>query len=189
MPIINRVKDEIEQTQTWTWAVQCASELEAEDVQTLHAVKKRFQDQAGGLQGETLNQWQERIHSLLAEAKSDVPEALLPMNRLVTASVAAMVSLSVWDHLIRQEDILECVPRSFEEDLPNGFDIRIAHLNHVALLALDSSFRLKNQGTFTGIGTTKGTRLSWSQGEELDIRLSVIRLSAYESPNETLTST
>ncbi|MDE0132299.1 MAG: hypothetical protein OXQ32_08590 [bacterium] len=187
--IINRVKAEVEQTPTWTRAVQCAAELELEEVQTLHAAKKRFQEQAGGVQGETLNQWQERIHGLLVEAKSDVPKALLLVNRLVTASVAAMVSLTVWDHLIRQEDVLKCVPRSFGEDLPNGFDISIAHLNHVAILALDSSFRLENQGTFTGIGTTKGTRLSWGRGQELNVSLSVIRLSAYESPNDNLTST
>ena len=75
--IINRVKAEVEQTPTWTRAAQCAAELELEDVQTLHAAKKRFQEQAGGVQGETLNQWQERIHGLLEEAKSDVPEALI----------------------------------------------------------------------------------------------------------------
>ena len=107
------------------------------------------------------------------------------MNRLVTATVAAMVSLGTWDHQIEHDDLLECVPRAFGDDLPDGFDIKLAQFTEL-VLSLDSSFRLKNQGTFAGIATTKGAKFSWNPDSGEEINLTVIRLSAYESPNETL---
>ena len=182
--IVNRVKEEIEKTPAWAYAVQCASELELEDVLTLRTMRDQFRDQVSGRQSEPLRQWRGRVHGLLAAARSDVPKALLGMNRLVTASVAAMVSLAIWDHLIEEEDILEWVPRSFGDDFPNGFDVRLRHFNELVILALDSSFRLQNRGIFTGIGITTGTELSWNRDQVENIRLSVIRLSAFESPNE-----
>ena len=180
--IINRVRVEVEKTPVWTRAAEAAAELTSQNLQTLKTEKERLRRQVSGKQGETLNQWQERAFHALAIAKSHVPPVLLFANRLITATVAAMISLATWDYQIKEEEILECDPLSFGDDLPHGFVIRLGDFSNLVFLSLDSSFRLFDNGTFAGIATTKGAEFSWGRDSGEDVRLSIIRLSAYESP-------
>lgn len=178
--IVEQLRAEVEKTRVWELATRYASGIASDHLHRLRAERDRFRARRMGQNGETFAQWQERARHLLAESKHDVPKPLLAMNRLVTTTVSAMVSLSVWNARIAHEDLLDYHSAVLSDDLPAGVVLSLARLPDSAVFNIDASFRITKRQKFMGIGTTKGMTFSWNRASGADLRLNVVRLSAYE---------
>ena len=110
-----------------------------------------------------------------------VPKPLLAMNLLATATVSAMVSLTVWNARIGCEDFLTYHPATLSYDLPDGIVLSLARFPDSVVFNIDASFRITDQQKFVGIGTTKGMAVSWDGSSGEDLKLTIVRLSAYEA--------
>lgn len=179
--VVDRVKVEIEKTPVWTRAVLCASELQPNTLNALKVAKEAFREGADVQEGEQAEQWGVRLYRLLSEGRSEVPTPLLLVNRLITATVAAMVSLTIWSYEVEKEDLLVCKPQPFGDGLPDGFDIVFGHFNELLSMSPGSSLQLKKRKVFTGIATTVALQFSFTRDPpEETVRLSLVRLAAYE---------
>lgn len=189
LKVVNRVKAEIEKTPVWAHAVSCASELRPEDLRALRGSMAAFRGQVDEREGEQVEQWRMRLYDQLTAARSEVPEALLLVNRLITATVAAMALLTIWGHTIEKEHLAVCTPQSFGGELPDGFEVTFDHFNELVSVACGSSIRLKSRKAFAGIATMVGLQIEFTRDPPAEtVRLSLVRLSAYED-RDTLTFT
>ena len=179
--IVEQLRATVEKTRVCEEATRYASGIASDHLRQLRATRDRFRKKAVGQNGETFGEWQERARRLLAESKRDVPKSLLAMNRLTTAIVSAMVSLSVWDARIDCEDLLEYHSATPSNSIPTGTVVNLARLPDAVVFNIDASFRITDQNRFLGIGTTKGMAFSWDRASGADLKLEVVRLSAYES--------
>ena len=180
--VIDKLKRQIVQTSIWAEAARYANNLDGDKLDELRAAKLENQENVSPLGGETIGQWGDRLQSALESAKKDVPTEFLAANRLVWATVDALISLATWGREFEREDISDISQLDFGPDLPKGFKVRIARIERVLpLMSLESSFRLNDEGMLAGIATTKGINLHGDKNSGTNIDLNVVRLSAYES--------
>ena len=143
------------------------------------------------------------MHQLVAVAQTDVPVAVLLSNALIHSVISSVVSLAVWDHELASSEVLSTMPwgrhavggeppdrdaidegpddmRPYGPDIPDGFGLRLVPNSELMLLPMETSVRLHDQGGFCGVAIAKGASLSWRRGEEIEVGLTMVRLSAYE---------
>ncbi len=175
------IKSAIEQTQSWKSASECASAQDDNSVSELLSVKNEFFRQRQPLDGETLEGWYQRVSNNLNAARSTAPKPLLGLNQLVTACVCSMISIAIWGHEIDARIVAGCETRPFEGDLPDGFQITILEHFELWYTKMLSTFRVLDGSEFSGIGISHGSHLEFDSEKGFETRLSINRLSAYES--------
>ena len=66
-------------------------------------------------------------------------------------------------------------------NIPNGYILSLVPQQpELMLLPMETSVGLCQEGEFGGIGIVKGASLSWRRGEDGEVGLTMVRLSAYE---------
>ena len=201
--IVQRIRNQVQETPIMRESRDCLSDLTSTDLQNLEDTRKNFTSQAVYQRGETLLEWQVRVHQLVAAAQTDVPVAVLLSNTLIHSVISSVVSLAVWDHELASSEVLSTMPWGrhavggeppdgdatdedpddtgpYGPDIPDGFGLRLVPNSELMLLPMETSVRLHDQGRFCGVAIAKGASLSWRRGEEIEVGLTMVRLSAYE---------
>lgn len=189
--IADRLRDALEDTPIMRESMDCLPVLRRTDLQKLKDISDKFRAQVNHRRGETLLEWRTRAHQLVGAAQAEVPKALPFLNALIYSIVSSLVSLAVWDHKLTCGEIVSCRLRHPDRTLPYGPKIPDSHILKVVprpelmLMPLETSVRLRRQGTFGGVGIVKGASLSWNRDEDVEVGLTVVRLLAYEESTET----
>ena len=201
--IVDRLRDQVQDTPIMKESMAVLSALGSSDLQNLEAIRKNFQLQASYRRGETFLEWQSRVHQLVATAQADVPVAVLLSNALIHSVISSAVSLAVWDRELASSEVLSTTPwgrhavdgelpdeditdegldntQPYGPDIPDGFILRLVPNSELMLLPMETSVRLQDHGTFRGVAVAKGASMSWRRGEEMEVELTIVRLSAYE---------
>ena len=199
--IVGRVKGQLQDTPIMRASLECLPILAPTDLQNLRDIGETFKSQAGYRQDETLWEWQTRVHQLVAAAQAEVPVAMLFLNALIHSIVSCLVSLAVWDHDLASSDVISAEPwgrrtlgkeppdtlakcpedtMPYGVDIPDGYSLDLVPKPELMLLPMETSVRLHREKEFCGIAIVKGARLSWGRDEDVEVGLTMVRLSAYE---------
>ena len=172
----------------------------------LAAKKTAFKQESAYHQGETVLEWQERIHAAIRESRADLPLPLVQLNRLIHVTVQCLVSLAVWDHRATPADVSSCerwgaapalsptledshpsqaagTAMSYGPWIPEGYELRVTP-PRLVLLPFDAAIRMCDETAFRGISLVVGASMSWSKGKELDARLRITTFDSYEAGAE-----
>lgn len=201
--IVGRLRDQVQSVPIMRESLECLSDLGSSDLRNLATTRENFQSQAVYRRGETILEWESRVHQLVATAQMDVPDAVLLSNALIHSVISAVVSLAVWDRELASSEVLSTTPwgrhavdrespdidiidegsdntRPYGPDIPDGSILRLAPNSELILLPMETAVQLHQQGTFCGVAIAKGASMSWRRGEEMQVALTMVRLSAYE---------
>ena len=202
--IVGRLRDQLQETPIMKATLEYLPRLQQTGLRHLKVIGERFKSQVGYRQGETLLEWQTRVHQLVATAKAEVPVAMLRLNSLIHSMVSSVVSLAVWDHELASSDITSAQPwrrrsslgelRGDQDDpvtcpqdamaygpsIPDGYVLSLVAKPELMLLPIETCVRLCQEGEFGGIGIVKGASLSWRRDEDVEVGVAMVRLSAYE---------
>lgn len=201
--IVGRLRNQVQSAPIMRESLECLSDFGSSDLRNLEAIREDFQSQAVYRRGETFLEWASRVHQLVATAQMDVPVAILLANALIHSVISAVVSLAVWDRQLVSDDVLSTTPwgrhamegespykdiidepsdntRPYGPDIPDGSILRLVPNSELILLPMETSVRLHDQGEFCGVAIAKGASMSWRRGEEMQVELTMVRLSAYE---------
>lgn len=205
--IVERLRHEIERTESMQQSLTLSSQFTPSFLQKLATMKEQFAHKAVYRQGETIGDWQKRIHRLIDEGRSIVPPSLVQLNRLIHISVLCVVSLAVWDYKITTDDVLSCAPwgagksprsssavaatneqpaatedtgLSYGPAIPNGYELRIGTTGLI-LLPFDTCIQLHENGKLRGIALVIGASLCFDRDEGYDSRLRIVEFSSYEN--------
>ena len=202
MKTVLRLKDEIEKTEAMKESLEHLPDISQSMLQHLKSKKEGFVKAAKCRHGETIGDWQERIHDLISEGRSVIPPSLVQLNRLIHITVLCAVSLAVWDYTITTEDVSSCarwgldtIPTQadyesetpiepehiwpYGPEIPSGYELRIVNTD-LMFLPFDTCLRLQAQGNLRGIAIAIGESMSWRQGQDIDSRLRIAEYSSYE---------
>ena len=108
--IVGRLHDQLQETPVMKATLEYLPCLQQTDIQHVKDIGESFKSQVGYRQGETLLEWQTRVHHLVATAQAEVPVAMLRLNSLIHSMVSSVVSLAVWDHELASSDIISAQP-------------------------------------------------------------------------------
>ena len=184
-------------------AQESFSSLTSNELRDLETRHEDFKSEAGYRQGETLLEWQTRVHVLIAAAQAELPVAIPLSNWLIHSTISSVVSLAVWDHELASNEVISTQPwgkcalqsepqedhldddhrdeaRPYGPDIPDGFSLSLMPNPELMLLPIESSVRLLQDKSFRGVAIVKGASISWSRGEDMEVGLTTVRLSAYE---------
>ena len=201
--IVGRLRDQVQNTPIIKESVGFLSDLRSSDLRNLEAIRKNFQLQASYQPAETFLEWQSRVHQLVATAQADVPGAVLLSNALIHSVISSVVSLAVWDRELASSEVLSTTPwgrhavdgesphepiidegsdntQPYGPDIPDGVILRLVPNSELILLPMETSIRLQDHETFRGVAVAKGASMSWRRGEEMQVELTMVRLSGYE---------
>ncbi len=208
--IIDRVRVEMEKTPVWNAALECATQLDSTELQTLKEARKTVLEQATYNQDETFLDWQNRAYVLIEQLRRNVPQPLLQLNQMIHTTIATVVSLAVWDYTITPEEIVICEPIDYQlrgadlqgaedqtdepqphgPDIPSGFCLEVVPTIDLMVMPLDAAIRIRRDSTLAGIVILKGVTLSARRNSaedlEWNVELNVVRMSAYESVEPTV---
>lgn len=179
--LLDRISSRLQDTSVWNGAVAATASLSSADIDELMEEKALFEEGCQPSDGETMGDWRERVTESLRSASTQVPSELLAVERLISASVEALVSLASWDHEIDVSAVRQAQSAEIAPYLPNGFELSMSEFTDLAFLAMGSAFRLKSEGRIVGVGATAASHFEFSQGHGEKLDLSVIRLCSYES--------
>ena len=199
--ILEQLREVLYRTEALTAALEHSAAADPDVIARLAAAKKAMTPKLQVQPPESVLQWNQRASRLIAAARNEVPPPLLVANNLINATVGSLVSLAVWNHSLSHDDVLgsACWPdaeRSTENEddshdqneamgfvlppLPRGHRLQIK-FNPALFAPMDTAIRLQHGEQRQGIVILKGLSMSWSQGEEVDFSLDVVRLADYES--------
>ena len=199
--ILEQLREVLYRTEALTAALEHSAAAEPDVIARLAAAKKALTPKLQAQPPESVLQWNQRASRLIAAARHEVPPPLLVANNLINATVGSLVSLAVWNHSLSHDDVLgsACWPdaeRSTDNEddshdqneamgfalppLPRGHRLQIK-FNPALFAPMDTAIRLQHGEQQQGIVILKGLSMSWSQGEEVDFSLDVVRLADYES--------
>ena len=201
--ISDRLRNAVQDTPIMREAQECFSSLTSRDLRDLKHRAEDFKSQSRYRQGETLLEWQTRVHLLVVAAQAGLPHAIPLSNSLIHSTISSVVSLAVWDHELASSEVISAEPwgenalqsepqedhldadhldesRPYGPDIPDGFSLSLTPNPELMLLPIESSVRLIQEGTSRGVAIVKGASISWSQGEDMEVGLTTVRLSAYE---------
>ena len=201
--ISDRLRNALQDTPIMRDAQECFSSLTSRDLRDLKHRSEGFKSQSGYRQGETLLEWQTRVHLLVAAAQAELPHAIPLLNSLIHSTISSVVSLAVWDHELASSEVISTEPwgksalqsepqedhldadhldesRPYGPDIPDGFSLSLTPNPELMLLPIESSVRLIQEGSSRGVAIVKGASISWSRGEDMEVGLTMVRLSAYE---------
>ena len=204
--IIERVRTAVEKTPVWNSAVECVNQLDSTRLDALKEDREAFLSQVMYQPSETFSEWQTRAYLSLEEERRTVPLPLLQLNRLIHASIAALVSLAVWDFKLSPHGIIGCEPIDYQlraseirgsandldepqphgPEIPSGFCLQVVPTLDRMIMPLDAAIRLRREEMFAGIAILKGDTLSGFGGSDMNVELNVVRLSAYESDEDNI---
>ena len=204
--IIDRVRTAMEKTPVWDSASACARHIHSTQLQTLSETREAFLQQVTYQQDETFSEWQTRAYISLEERRREVPLPLLQLNRLIHTSVAALVSLAVWDFKLSPDGIIRWEPIDYQlrgaerrrsevqldepqphgPDIPSGLCLQVVPTIDLMVMPLDAAIQLRRDGTFAGIAILKGVTLSGQNGLGMKVELNVVRMSAFESDDDNI---
>ena len=199
--IVQRLREQIGRVESMEASLTRLPDLTPTYLRHLRTTKENFITQSAYQQGETIGGWQERVHRLIADARSAIPAPLIQLNRLIHVTVLCAVSLAVWDYNITVDDVLSCdqwgiatMPESspdaeqpnqtrdawpYGPEIPNGYELRTGTTN-LTLLPFDACVRLQAEGKLRSIAIVIGASISWSRGQDIDARLRIAEFSSYE---------
>ena len=201
--ISDRLRTALQDTPIMRDAQECFSSLTSRDLRDLMAQSEDFKSQSRYRQGETLLEWQTRVHLLVAAAQEELPVAIPLSNSLIHSTISSVVSLAVWDHELASSDVISTEPwgkSAFQSEpqgdhidadnldeshpygpgIPDGFSLSLTPNPELMLLPIESSVRLIQEGRYRGVAIAKGASISWNRGEDMEVGLTMVRLSAYE---------
>ena len=201
--ICDRLRNALQDTSIMREAQESFSSLTSNELRDLETRREDFKSEAGYRQGETLLEWQTRVHVLIAAAQAELPVAIPLSNWLIHSTISSVVSLAVWDHELASNEVIstepwgKCVlesepqedhldddhldePRPYGPDIPDGFSLSLMPNPELMLLPIESSVQLLQEKSFRGVAIVKGASISWSRGEDMEVGLTTVRLSAYE---------
>ena len=197
--ICDRLRNALQDTSIMRDAHESFSSLTSNELRDLEARYEDFKSLAGYRQGETLLEWQTRVHLLVAAAQTELPVAIPLSNSLIHSTISSMVSLAVWDHELASSEVistepwgrhvLESEPQAdhlgtdrqdetwpYGPDVPNGFSLSLVPNPELMLLPIESSVSLLQDRSFRGVAIAKGASISWSRGEDMEVGLTMVRL-------------
>ena len=200
--IVQRLRDEIDQTEAMQESLQHLTTFTPSFLQDIRTMKQDSMKEAAYRQGETIGEWQARIHCLIDDARSAVPASFLQLNRLIHVTVLCTVSLAIWYNNITVDDVLSCSPSGTDDtsclllddpeqpiasdeawpygpEIPNGYELRV-NTTDLIILPFDACVRLQDSGKLKSLAIVIGASMSWSRGEDLDARLTIAEFSSYE---------
>ena len=198
--ILERLREVLYRTEALTAALEQSAAADPDLIARLAEAKEALMPELQARPPESIRQWNQRASRLIAAAQDEVPPALLVANNLINATVGSLVSLAVWNHSLCHDDVLGSArwpddERSTETEddrdaqdeavgfalppLPTGHRLQIK-FNPALFAPMDTAIQLQHREQRQGIVILKGLSMSWSQGEDVDFSLDVVRLADYE---------
>ena len=109
--IVQRIRNQVQETPIMRESLDCLSDLTSTDLQNLEDTRKNFTSQAVYQRGETLLEWEVRVHQT-RRCCSDgrAGKLVLLSNTLIHSVISSVVSLAVWDHELASSEVQSTMP-------------------------------------------------------------------------------
>ena len=103
--ILGRLRYVLFRTDAYSAAVAYVLSADSPAIARLAELKQGLMPELAARSSETYAQWSTRASGLVEASRNEVPSELLHVNNLINATVGSLVSLSVWDHSLSDDDV------------------------------------------------------------------------------------